>query len=199
VWPPFRPNDRVRVRRSGRFGDVNAIEPNERGDHWLFEIVFERADDAAHEGAELVFERAEVAHYETDELELVEASGQEHDPEIELALDVPDGDDAVVADRVLRLLAETFAVERAKKVDAGHLCIGISPRAHPRDAVHALMARLGSTWFVEDDGWYANVTWARESFPIAGVRDATIFLRPYRDPHPGERLPGEPVEGELNG
>jgi hypothetical protein len=178
---------------------VNEIESNERGDDWRFELGFERADTGTHERGELVFERAEVAHYETDDLELVEASGQEHEPEIELALDVADDDAAVVADRVLRLLAETFAVERAERVAAGHLHIGISPRPHPRDAVRELMARLGSTWFVEDDGWYANVTWARDSFPVAGVAGARIFLRPYRDPQLGERLPGEPVEGELDG
>lgn len=56
-----------------------------------------------------------------------------------------------------------------------------------------LMDRLGSGWLVEDDGWYANVTWARERFPVGGVHVAQIFLRPWRDPHEGERLPGEPI------
>jgi len=95
---------------------------------------------------------------------------------------------------VQRLIAETFVVERARRVDAGDLRIGISPRAHPREAVRALMARLGTAWLVEDDGWYANVTWADEGFPVAGVHGAQIFLRPWRDPRQGERLPGEPAD-----
>jgi hypothetical protein len=61
---------------------------------------------------------------------------------------------------------------------------------HPREAVRALMATLGSAWLVEDDGWYANVTWADASFPVAGVHGAQIFLCPWRDPRQGERLPG---------
>jgi len=76
---------------------------------------------------------------------------------------------------VQRLIAETFVVERARRVDAGDLRIGISPRAHPREAVRALMAQLGTAWLVEDDGWYANVTWVDEIFPVAGVHGAQIF------------------------
>jgi hypothetical protein len=93
-----------------------------------------------------------------------------------------------------RLIAETFVVERARRLDAGDLRIGISPRAHPREGVRALMARLGSRWLVEDDGWYANVTWTDESFSVAGVRRVQIFLRPWRDPRKRERLPGQRVD-----
>jgi hypothetical protein len=56
------------------------------------------------------------------------------------------------------------------------------------------MARLGSRWLVEDDGWYANVTWTDESFSVAGVRRVQIFLRPWRDPRKRERLPGQRVD-----
>jgi hypothetical protein len=56
------------------------------------------------------------------------------------------------------------------------------------------MARLGSAWLVEDDGWYANVTWAGERFPIAEVDAARLFLRPWRDPRSRERLPGEATD-----
>jgi hypothetical protein len=86
------------------------------------------------------------------ELELVEASGQEHEEEIELALDVSDSDADLIAREMQRLIAETFVVERARRLDAGDLRIGIRPRAHPREAVRALMARLGSRSLVEDDG-----------------------------------------------
>jgi hypothetical protein len=46
VWPGFRPQDRVRVRASGRFGEVNQIAPNEDGVDWLFEIAFEAGEEA---------------------------------------------------------------------------------------------------------------------------------------------------------
>jgi hypothetical protein len=190
VWPPFRPNDYVRVRSSGRVGEVSQIEPNERGDDWLFEIAFE-PDAQAVPRPGLLIADADVATYRANELELVEASGQEHDEEIELALDVSDSDAKVIASEVQRLIAETFVVERARRVDAGDLRIGISPRAHPREAVRALMAQLGTAWLVEDDGWYANVTWVDEIFPVAGVHGAQIFLRPWREPRQGERLPRE--------
>ena len=64
MWPRFHPQDRVRIRASGRLGYVNEIEPNEHGDDWLFEIAFDRGD---------------VARYETGELELVEVLGLEHE------------------------------------------------------------------------------------------------------------------------
>jgi hypothetical protein len=56
------------------------------------------------------------------------------------------------------------------------------------------MARLGPSWLTEDDGWYANVTWIGSKFPLAGVDKAQLFLRPWRDPRSGDRLPGEPAE-----
>jgi hypothetical protein len=167
--------------------------PNERGDDWQFEIAFEPDAQAVPRPGLLIAE-ADVATYRTDELELIEASGLEHDDEIELALDVADSDAEAIAHQVQRLIAETFSVERARRVDAGDLRIGITPSDHPRKAVRALMARLGSAWLVEDDGWYANVTWADASFPVAGIHGAQIFLRPWRDPRQGERLPGEPAD-----
>jgi hypothetical protein len=193
MWPRFHPQDSVRIRTSGRVGEVNQIGPNERGDDWQFEIAFEPDAQAVPRPGLLIAE-ADVATYRTDELELIEASGLEHDDEIELALDVSDSDAEAIAHQVQRLIAETFSVERARRVDAGDLRIGITPRDHPRKAVRALMATLGSAWLVEDDGWYANVTWADASFPVAGVHGAQIFLRPWRDPRQGERLPGEPAD-----
>jgi hypothetical protein len=192
VWPRFHPQDSVRIRTSGRVGEVNQIGPNERGDDWLFEIAFE-PDAQAVPRPRLLIADADVATYRADELELVEASGLKHDEEIELALEVSDSDADAITHEVRRLIAETFPVERARRVDAGDLRIGITPRDHPREAVRALMARLGSAWLVEDDGWYANLTWAEE-FPVAGVHRAQIFLRPWRDPRQGERLPGEPAD-----
>jgi hypothetical protein len=173
--------DRVRVRTLDRDGDVNDIEPNEHGNGWLFEVVFG-------------VRRHDYVMCTADELELIEASGQEHDPEIELALDVERADADIVADRMQRLVAEAFALERVRRIDADDLRIGIAPRDHPRDAVRALMERLGSAWLVEDDGWYANVTWAADGFPVAGVEGAQIFLRPWRSPRGGERLPGECID-----
>ena len=193
MWPRFHPQDSVRIRNSGRVGEVNQIIPNERGDDWQFEIAFEPGAQAVPRPGLLIPE-ADVATYRTDELELIEASGLEHDDEIELALDVSDSDAEAIAHQVQRLIAETFSVERARRVDAGDLRIGITPRDHPREAVRALMATLGSAWLVEDAGWYANVTWADASFPVAGVHGAQIFLRPWRDPRQGERLPGEPAD-----
>jgi hypothetical protein len=193
VWPRFHPQDSVRIRTSGRVGGVNQIGPNERGDDWQFEIAFE-SDAQAVSRPGLLTAEADVATYRTDELELIEASGLEHDDEIELALDASDSDAEAIAHQVQRLIAETFSVERARRVDAGDLRIGITPRDHPREAVRALMATLGSAWLVEDDGWYANVTCADASFPVAGVHWAQIFLRPWRDPRQGERLSGEPAD-----
>lgn len=193
MWPRFHPQDSVRIRTSGRVGGVNQIGPNERGDDWQFEIAFEPDAQAVSRPGLLIAE-ADVATYRTDELELIEASGLEHDDEIELALDASDSDAEAIAHQVQRLIAETFSVERARRVDAGDLRIGITPRDHPREAVRALMATLGSAWLVEDDGWYANVTCADASFPVAGVHGAQIFLRPWRDPRQGERLPGEPAD-----
>ena len=72
--------------------------------------------------------------------------------------------------------------------------LGSTRTTIPREAIRALMERLGSSWFAEDDGWYATVHWVGERFPIPGVDQATLFLRPWRDPRPGERLPGEPYE-----
>jgi hypothetical protein len=193
VWPRFYPQDSVRVRTSGRVGEVNQIGPNERGDDWQFEIAFEPHAQAVPRPGLLIAD-ADAATYHADELELIEASGLEHDDEIELALEVSDADAEAIAHQVQRLIAETFSVERARRVDAGNLRIGITPRDHPREAVRALMSRLGRAWLVEDDGWYANVTWADENFPIAGVRGAQIFLCPWRDPRQRERLPGEPAD-----
>lgn len=193
MWPGFRPQDRVRVRARGRIGEVNQIAPNEDGVDWLFEIAFEAGEEAVPRPGLLIAD-ADLVTYAADELELVEPSGQEHDEEIELALDVSDSDADLIAGQMQRLIAETFVVERARRLDAGDLRIGISPRAHPREAVRALMARLGSRWLVEDDGWYANVTCADESFPVAGVRRVRIFLRPWRDPRKRERLPGQRVD-----
>jgi hypothetical protein len=42
-------------------------------------------------------------------------------------------------------------------------------------ALRALMTRLGSAWLVEDDGWYANVTWANVSRSL-GVHGARSFF-----------------------
>jgi hypothetical protein len=38
------------------------------------------------------------------------------------------------------------------------------------------MTRLGSARLVEDDRWYANVTWANERFPVVGVHGARSFF-----------------------
>jgi hypothetical protein len=192
VWPRFHPQDSVRIRNSGRVGEVNQIGPNERGDDWLFEIAFE-PDAQAVPRPGLLIAGADVAIYGVHELELVEASGFKHDEEIEFALEVSDSDVEAIAHQVQRLIAEAFPVKRARRVDAGDLRIGITPRDHPREAVRALMARLGSAWLVEDDGWYANLTWAEE-FPVVGVHRAQIFLRPWRDPRQGKRLTGEPAD-----
>jgi hypothetical protein len=159
---------------------VNEIEPNEHGDDWLFEIAFDRGD---------------VARYETGELELVEVLGLEHEAEIMLALDTSSANAAVVGAEVTRLSAETFVVVAATlRVDDERVVVELQPRDHPRDALRVLMRRFGAGWLVEDDGWYANVTWGGERFPIAGVDAAQIFLRPWRDPRPGEPLPGEPAD-----
>jgi hypothetical protein len=177
VWPRFRPEDGVRVRGSGRIGRVNQVEPNERGDDWLFEIAFDPEGTALH-GA--------------DELELVEASGQQHEAEIELALRAPSADAAFVVDQLRRLSEETFAVEHCEGGRTNDtVFVEISPRDHPREATRALMGRLGSSWLVEDDGWYANVHWIGDEFPISGVDGASVFLRPWRDPRPGQPLSGE--------
>jgi hypothetical protein len=125
VWPRFHPQDTVRIRTSGRVGEVNQIGPNERGDDWQFEIPFEPDAQAVPRPGLLIAE-ADVATYRTDELELIEASGLEHDDEIELALDVSDSDAEAIAHQVQRLIAETFSVERARRVDAGDLRIGIT-------------------------------------------------------------------------
>lgn len=50
------------------------------------------------------------------------------------------------------------------------------------------MDRLGRSWLTEDDGWYANLSWNAPTFPIAGVDDVAMFLRPWRDPSSGPRL-----------
>jgi hypothetical protein len=157
---------------------VNQVEPNERGDDWLFEVAFDPEGTALHK---------------TDELELVEASGQQHEAEIELALRAPSADATRLIDHVRRLAEETFAVEHC----GGHrttdtVFVQIAPLDHPRDVTRGLMARLGSSWLVEDDGWYANVHSIGETFPIPGVDHASLFLRPWRDPRPGPPLPGEP-------
>jgi hypothetical protein len=122
VWPRFHPQDSVRIRTSGRVGEVNQIGPNERGDDW-FEIAFE-PDAQAVPGPGLLIADADVATYRADELELVEASGLKHDEEIELALEVSDSDAEAIAHQLQRLIAETFPVERARRVDAGDLRIG---------------------------------------------------------------------------
>jgi hypothetical protein len=71
VWPRFHLQDRVRIRTSGRVGYVNQIEPNERGDDWPFEVAFGPGD---------------LELYDASKLELVEASEQEHEAEIAVAL-----------------------------------------------------------------------------------------------------------------
>jgi hypothetical protein len=112
-----------------------------------------------------------------------------------LALDTSSANAAVVGADVTRLSAETFVVVAATlRVDDERAVVELQPRDHPRDALRALMRRFGPGWLVEDDGWYANVTWVGERFPIAGVEAAQIFLRPWRDPRPRERLPGEPAD-----
>jgi hypothetical protein len=180
VWPLFRPQDRVRVRLSGCVGHVNQIDPNERGDDWVFEIIFEGGD---------------VGRYDTGVVELVEVSGLEHDSEIELVLDTSSPNGPIVANDVERLVAQTFAIDSVSHtISDEQVRVEVRPRDHPREAVRALMMRLGSAWLVEDDGWYANVTWASGHFPVAGVYGARIFLRPWRDPRSGERLSGDPVD-----
>jgi hypothetical protein len=160
--------------------NLNQIDPNGRGDEWIFELIFDHGD---------------VGRYDTNALELVEVSGLEHESEIELVLDTSSSNGAIVASDVERLAAETFPVDSGSHtISDGQVRVEVRPRDHPREAVRALMARLGSAWLVEDDGWYANVTWAHEDFPVAGVQSAQIFLRPWRDPRDGERLPGEPVD-----
>jgi hypothetical protein len=172
-----------------RRGYVNAIERDAKGDRWQFEILFEEPPDPR------VILRAETAWYGDDQLELIEASGLEHEPEIELDLETSVRDPAVVAADVLRVATDEFAVAAAAyRVDDERVRVQLSPRNHPRPAVQSLMARLGSSWLTEDDGWYANVTWIGRQFPVSGVDAARLFLRPWRDPRPGERLPGEPAE-----
>jgi hypothetical protein len=171
---------------------VNQIEPNEHGDGWLFEIVFEQdAQTVSRTGLSIA--RADAATYEGDELEIIEASALEHEAEIELALETSSADAAVVADEAERLAAETFVVEaRAHTLTDRRVLIELRQRDHPRDAVRALMKRLGPAWLVDDDGWYANVHWIGDEFPVPGVRRASVFLRPWRNPRSGRRLPGEP-------
>jgi hypothetical protein len=159
---------------------VNQIEPNENGDDWLFEIAFSPRD---------------LARYEADGLELIEASGLEHEAEIALALETSAADASGIADAAERLAAESFSVEkRAHEIGGEQVFIELWPRDDPRDALRAFMERLGSPWLVEDDGWYANVTWMGEHFPIAEVEAARLFLRPWRDPRLRERLPGGPTD-----
>jgi hypothetical protein len=130
-----------------------------------------------------------------DELELVEASGLEHEAEIALALQTSAAGASGIADAVERLAARTFVVEgRAREISGEQVFVELSPRDHPRDALRALIKRFGSAWLVLDEGWYANVTWADERFPIAEVDGARLSLRPWRDPRPHERLPGEPTD-----
>lgn len=103
-------------------------------------------------------------------------------------------DALVIALDVARLAAETFPVKRARLSAGETISVDLSPRDHPRDALRAFMEQLGRSWLVEDDGWYANVAWVGERFPVAGVDNAELFLRPWRDPHSGDRLQGEPNE-----
>lgn len=174
---------------TGRAGCVNQIEPDADEESWIFEILFDERGRAG------LHERAETAKYRDDELALIEVSGLEHEPEIELDLKTSGREPAVVAADVLRVAAEEFAVRTARyQVDGQRVRLELSPRTHPRPAVRSLMARLGTSWLTEDDGWYANVHWIGPQFPVAGVDDATLFLRPWRDPSCGERLPGEPAE-----
>jgi hypothetical protein len=159
---------------------VNDIAPDDRGDGWLFEILFDDGD---------------IAHYDADQLALVEPSGRGHEAEIELALETSSADAAGVAADVERLAGETFrVVAGAQTIRDGGAFVELHPQNHPRPAVRALMERLGSEWLVEDDGWYANVTWAGGDFPVAGVDAVRLFLRPWRDPRSHERLPGEPAD-----
>jgi hypothetical protein len=108
VWPRFHPQDSVRIRTSGRVGGVNQIGPNERGDDWQFEIAFEPHAQAVPRPGLLIAD-ADAATCHADELELIEASGLEHDDEIELALEVSDADAEAIAHQVQRLIAETFS------------------------------------------------------------------------------------------
>jgi hypothetical protein len=194
VWPLFRPQDRVRIRASGLVGEVNQIEPNERGNGWLFEVVLEQDAQTA-QRSELSIGRVETATCEADELELVEASGLEHEAEITLRLETSSADAAAIADSAERLAAETFVVAaRAHSLTDQRVLIELWPRDHPRDGVRDLMKRVGHAWLVEDDGWYANVHWVGDEFPVAGVDQASVFLRPWRDPRSGRRLPGDPHE-----
>ena len=96
MWPAFRPQDLVRVRRSGRVGHVNQIEPNEPEDGWNFELLFDSRELATHDG---------------DELELVEASGQEHDPEIEMVVETSSADPGKVAHDLARVATETVVIQ----------------------------------------------------------------------------------------
>jgi hypothetical protein len=177
VWPLFHPQDFVRVRATGRTGHVNNIFPDDCDDEWLFEIVFDCGD---------------VGHYGPDALELVAASRQPREPEIEVALETSSEDAAAIVAELERLAAEAFPLRSlAHTISDGWVFIELRPRNHPRPALRALMKRLGSSWLVEDDGWYANVTWSDERFPIDGVAGARLFLRPWRDPRPGQRLQGQ--------
>jgi hypothetical protein len=181
------------VLASGRFGYVNQIEPDIDRDDWLFEILFEESGGAP-------LGRAEAATFRADELELVAVSGLDHEPEIELVVETTADEPAVVAAGLLQVVADELAVDAASYTVADRsVLIQLKTRDHPRPALRRIMARLGSSWLTEDDGWYANVTWTAQHFPVAGVDAARLFLRPWRDPRPGERLPGEPAERAHGG
>jgi hypothetical protein len=142
VWPRFHPQDSVRIRTSGRVGEVNQIGPNERGDDW-FEIAFE-PDAQAVPGPGLLIADADVATYRADELELVEASGLKHDEEIELALEVSDSDAEAIAHQLQRLIAETFPSSEREGSTPGICASGHSTRSSSRGGTRAHgTARIG--------------------------------------------------------
>ena len=189
MWPPLYLQDRVRVRASGRIGDVNEIQPDADGAGWVFEVLFEESGETPSPRL------AETVYYRDEELELIERSGFEHEPEIELDLKVSGAEPAVVAADALRVIAESLAVKAATyDVDGDRVRVQVRPHDHPREAVRRLMDHVGVSWLTEDDGWYANVSWNGRVFPIAGVDEAQLFLRPWRDPSFGPRLPGERAE-----
>jgi hypothetical protein len=86
---------------------VNQIDPDAHGDDWLFEIVLDQSSGTS-------VGRAETASCHADELELVEVSGLEHEPEIELVLKTSSVDPAIVAADVLQVAAEVFGIRAAE-------------------------------------------------------------------------------------
>jgi hypothetical protein len=160
VWPAFRLEDRVRVIAMDRFGYVNQIEPDADGERWIFEILFDERSQG------VLDRRPETAKHRDDELELIERSGLEHEPELELDIETSGDNPAAAAADVLRIATTAFRVAAAGfDITDKRVRVQLSPRDHPRLAAQSLMARLGPSWLTEDDGWYANVTWIGEQVP----------------------------------